>query len=174
MSDASRAPTTTQRFTLNAHPPVRPLAIAAGSAVAGAVLLVLWRAHGLPVVAAWLAGLLLVLGLGLLLVALVLTARLRTEVRLGDDTITVRRHGDERSVAWRDVTEVDLTHPRLSLLTQDRRGGLLVVNPRQPSDPVFSALVDQVRRRLDSDRGYHDEPLGQTLPERTDPSSSEA
>jgi hypothetical protein len=159
MSNSSASPSTTQRFTLNAPPPVRPLAIAAGTVVVGAVLLVLWRALTLPVAAAVLAGLLLVLGLALALAALLLTARLRTEVSLGPDAVSVLRRRQERSVSWREVTEVSLTHPRLALMTDDRGGGLVVVNPRQPSDPVFAELVDQVRRRLDADRGYRDEPV---------------
>lgn len=159
MSDSSLAPTT-QRFTLNAAPPVRPLAIAAGTVVVGAVLLVLQQALELPTALAVLAGLLLVLGVALALAALLLTARLRTEVTLSPDAITVRRHGQERSVPWREVTEVSLGHPRLGLLTEDRTGGLVVVNPRQASDPLFAALVDQIRRRLDANRGYTDDPAG--------------
>ncbi|WP_375424249.1 hypothetical protein [uncultured Friedmanniella sp.] len=148
-----------QRFTLNAPPPVRPLAIAAGTVVVGAVLLVLWHGLSLPLAAAVLAGLLLVLGVALVLAALLFTARLRTEVRLYPDAITVRRRDQERSVSWREITEVSLTHPRLALLTAERTGGVVVVNPRQASDPVFSSLVEEVRRRLDADRGYSDQPL---------------
>lgn len=161
MSDSSLTSPATQRFTLNARPPVRPLAIGAGTVVVGAVLLVLWQALALPTAVAVLAGLLLVLGLALVLAALLLTARLRTEVKLYPNAISVVRRGQERSVSWREVTEVSLTHPRLSLLTEDRAGGLVVVNPRQASDPVFADLVDQVRRRLDADRGYTDGPLSQ-------------
>jgi hypothetical protein len=160
MDESSPTPPSTQRFTLNAPPPVRPLAIAAGTVVVGAVLLVLRQALELPVAVAVLAGLLVVLGVALVLAGLLLTARLRTEVTLYPNAIHVRRRGEERSVSWRDVTEVSLTHPRLSLLTEDRSGGLVVVNPRQASDPVFADLVDQVRRRLDADRGYSDGPTG--------------
>lgn len=159
MSNSGASPSTTQRFTLNAPPPVRPLAIAAGTVVVGALLVVLWRAVALPAAAAVLGGFLLLLGVALALAALLLTARLRTEVKLHPNAISVQRRGKERTVSWREVTEVSLTHPRLSLLTDERGGGLVVVNPRQPSDPVFSELVDQVRRRLDADRGYRDEPV---------------
>lgn len=160
MDDLTPPPPSTQRFTLNAPPPVRPLAIAAGTVVVGSVLLVLRQALALPFAVAVLAGLLLVLGVALGLAALVLTARLRTEVKLYPNEIHVLRRGQERSVSWGEVTEVSLTHPRLSLLTADRSGGLVVVNPRQASDPVFAGLVDQVRRRLDADRGYSDDPAG--------------
>ncbi len=148
-----------QRYTLNARPPLRPLAIGAVTAVVGAALLVFWQALTLPVAVAVLGGLLLVLGLALALAALLLTARLRTAVTLFPHAISVVRGGKERSVPWREITEVSLTHPRLTLMTDDRTGGVVVVNPRHVSDPVFSDLVDQVRRRLDADRGYTDEPL---------------
>lgn len=158
MSDASTTPGTAQQFTLNAPPPVRALAIGAGAVVVGAVLLVLWGSLELPVVLAWLAGLLLVLGLALTVAALVLTARLRTEVRLDETAITVSGRGQERSVTWPEVTKVSLAHPRLSLQTGGSSTGLVLVNPRGPDDPVFGALVERVRQRLDGDRGYRDLP----------------
>ena len=160
MSVSNPNPAPLQRFTLNASPPVRPLAIAAGTAVVGAVLLVLASVKGLPLAVSVLGGLLLVLGVALALTALVLTTRLRTEVRLYPAAITVLRRGQERSVSWREVREVSLDHPRLSLLTDDRATGLVVVNPRQASDPRFGALVAQVQQRLDADRGYTDQPAG--------------
>ena len=158
VSASSPSPAPPRRFTLNAPPPVRPLAIAAGTVVVGAVLLVVWGSADLPVAVAVLPGLLLVLGVALALAALVLTARLRTEVRLDATAVTVVRRRQERSVTWREVTEVSLTHPRLSLHTADRTHGLVLVNPRRPDDAVFAALVDQVRQRLDGDRGYSDFP----------------
>lgn len=158
MSESSPAQLPAQRFTLNARPPVRPLAIGAGAAVVAAVLLVLWQVLSLPVAVAVLAGLLLFLGVALAVAALALTARLRTEVRVDATGISVSRRRQQRSVSWREVTEVNLEHPRLSLLTGERGAGLVVVNPRPVDDPVFAGLVDQVRQRLDRDRGYTDLP----------------
>lgn len=158
MSDASTAQLPAQRFTLNAPPPVRPLAIAAGTVVVAAVLLVVWGSLELPVALAALAVLLLVLGVALAVAALVLAARLRTEVCLDATAITVVHRRQERSVSWREVTEVSLAHPRLSLITGERTTSLMLVNPRRPDDPVFNALVDQVRQRLDGNRGYRDLP----------------
>lgn len=156
MTESSPAQPPAQRFTLNAPPPVRPLAIAAGTVVVAAVLLVLWHALSLPVAVGGLAGLLLVLGVALLVTALVMTARLRTEVRLDADGIRVSRKGHQRSVSWSEVKEVGLAPPRLTLATAERGSGVVVVNPRRPDDPVFAALVEQVRERLDRNRGYSD------------------
>jgi hypothetical protein len=145
-----------QRYTLTAAPPVRPLAIAAVAVVIGAVLLVLWHSAGLSVVVGVLAALLMVLGLALAIAALVLTARLRTEVRLEPEALTLVRRGRERSVPWDQVREVTLDHPRLTVIAAEPDHGLVVVNPRPAGDPHFAALLAQVKQRLDADRGYQE------------------
>lgn len=147
-----------QRFTLHAPPPVRALAIAAGFEVVGAVLLVLWGAADLPLVVAVLGGVALAFGTVLLVAALLLTHRLRTEVRLEPDAITVVRGTARRSVPWAVVTGVTLQHPRLDVSTADPAEGVIVVNPRTEGDPLFGALLAAIRQRLDDDRGYHDSP----------------
>jgi hypothetical protein len=57
-------------------------------------------------------------------------------------------------VAWADIDNVTLTGPRLTLV---RKTGdpVVVVNPRTPADPTFTALLAALSRRLDADRGYH-------------------
>ena len=143
-----------QRYVLKATPPVRPLAIGAGSVVVGAVLLVLWRGGALPVGLAVLGGVLMVLGILLAVAAVVLAARLRTEVSLDAGSIAVVRSGQRRSLPWSEVREVALAHPRLILRTDDPARALSLVNPRSPQDPRFQALLRGVQQRLDSDRGY--------------------
>lgn len=145
-----------QRFTLNARPPVRALAIAAVAEVLGAALLVAWSVWGLPLVVALLGGLLLALGTVLVAAALVLTGRLRTEVLLSADAITVVRSGQRRSVPWNQVREVTLQHPRLHVVAADPADGLVVVSPRGQGDPSFHTLVQAVRRRLDDESGYRE------------------
>lgn len=139
---------------LNATPPVRPLAIGAGLVVVGAALLVWWRAAALPVGLAVVGGLLMVLGVLLAVAAVVLAAKLRTEVSLDARFITVVRSGQRRSVPWSEVQKVTVSHPRLSVQTEDPATGLSVVNPRSPQDPRFLALLQQIQQRLDADRGY--------------------
>jgi O-antigen ligase len=132
---------------------VRPLAIAAVAVVLGAVLLVLWRSAGLSLVVGVLGALLMVLGLALAAAALVLTARLRTEVRLEPDALTVVRRGRSRSLPWDQVREVTLDHPRLTVSAAEPDAGLVVVNPRRPDDPRFASLLSQIRQRLDAGHG---------------------
>ncbi len=154
MSDPVPTTPSSQRYVLNATPPVRPLAIGAGLVVVGAVLLVWWRAAALPVGLAVVGGLLMLLGLLLAVAAVVLAARLRTEVSLDASSITVERSGQRRSVPWSEVQQVTLAHPRLMVRTEDPSKGLTVVNPRTPQDPRFLALQQQIQQRLDADRGY--------------------
>jgi hypothetical protein len=156
VSDPRPVQPAVQRYTLTAVPPVRPLAIAAGTVVIGAVLLVLWRSAALPLVVGVLAALLMVLGLALAIAALVLTARLRTEVRLEPAAFTVVRRGRQRSVPWDQVREVTLDHPRLTVIAAEPDDGLVVVNPRPATDPRFASLLAQVKQRLDAERGHQE------------------
>jgi hypothetical protein len=156
VTDPRRDQPPVQRYTLTAVPPVRPLVIAAAAVVLGAVLLVVWHRAGLFLVVGVLGALLMVLGLALAIAALVLTARLRTEVRLEAEALTVVRRGRERSVAWDRVREVTLDHPRLTVVAGEPDDALVVVNPRPAGDPHFASLLAQVKQRLDADRGYQE------------------
>ena len=143
-----------QRFVLVARPPVRALAIAAGTEVLGALLLVGWQALDLPLVVAVLGALLLAFGTVLLAAAVVLGGRLRTLVELTPETLRVTRAGRSRSVPWAAVQEVTLNHPQLQVVTEDPAEGVVITNPRGPADPRFASLLDALRQRLDTDRGY--------------------
>jgi hypothetical protein len=103
-----------------------------------------------------LAALLMVLGVALAVAALVLTARLRTEVRLEPEALTVVRRGRQRSVPWDQVREVTLDHPRLTVIAAEPDADLVVVNPRPAGDPRFASLLAEVKQRLDADRGYQE------------------
>jgi hypothetical protein len=146
-------PRPVEQYTLKAVAPVRPLAIAAAAVVLGAVLLVLWRSAGLSLVVGALGVLLMLLGVALAVAALVLTARLRTEVRLEPEALTIVRRGRQRSVPWDQVREVILDHPRLTVVAAEPAAGLVVINPRSAGDPRFASLLVQITQRLDADRG---------------------
>lgn len=142
------------QFTLSAPPPVRALAIAAGLAVVGALLLVLWGALDWPVGLAVLAVVLLVLGVALGTAALVLTARAKSVVETDDHQISVRRAGQTTTAEWSAVAEVTVVGHRLTLRDQQGMGVVTVLNPRSRLNPVFLGLMTEVQQRLDSDRGY--------------------
>jgi hypothetical protein len=143
-----------QRFTLTAPVPVRALAIAAVTAVVGAGLAVASRMLDLGAVVLGVGLVGIGLALALVVAALVLEARARTDLSLQSDAVTVRRAGQAQRVAWADIDNVTLTGPRLTLV---RKSGnpVVVVNPRTPADPTFTALLAALSRRLDADRGYH-------------------
>ncbi|CAA9313712.1 MAG: hypothetical protein AVDCRST_MAG61-1909 [uncultured Friedmanniella sp.] len=143
-----------QRFTLQPRPPVRALAIAAVSDLVGALLLVGWGALDLPIAVAVVGALALAFGTVLVGAALVLNGRLRTQVQLAAEAITVVRGGRQRSVPWSAVEEVKLQHPQLHVVATDPADGLVIVNPRAAGDPLFASMMDAIRQRLDTDRGY--------------------
>ena len=142
-----------QRFTLTAPPPVRALAIAAVTALVGAGLMVASRGLDLgPVVlVVGLVG--LGLAVALAVAAFVLGARVRADLVMGPEAITVRRNGDVRRVPWADIDSVTLSGARLTLVRKTG-AGVVVVNPRTPTDPTFTALISAIQHRLDADRGY--------------------
>jgi Zn-dependent alcohol dehydrogenase len=142
-----------QRFTLTAPPPVRALAIAAVTALVGAALVVGSRMLdlGTTVLVVGVVG--LGLAVALAVAALVLGARSRADLVLGPDAVTIRRAGQAQRVPWADIDNVTLAGPRLTMV---RKTGadVVVINPRTPTDPTFTALLGALSRRLDADRGY--------------------
>jgi hypothetical protein len=93
------------------------------------------------------------LAVALAVAAFVLAARARADLVMESDAITVRRAGQERRVPWADIDSVTLTGPRLTLVRKTGPG-VVVVNPRTPTDPAFTALLSAIQHRLDADRGY--------------------
>ena len=142
-----------QRFTLTPPPPVRALAIAAVTALVAAGLMVASRVLDLGPVVLVIGSIGLGLAVALAVAAVVLGARARAELVLAPETITIRRAGQERRVPWADIDTVTLTGPRLTLVRK-RGDGVVVVNPRTPTDPTFTALLSAIQQRLDADRGY--------------------
>ncbi|WP_114559740.1 hypothetical protein [Desertihabitans aurantiacus] len=131
--------------------PIRALSVAAGLAVAGAVLSVaLTAATGNR----WLAapGLVLVaLGAAMLVAAVVTTSRNRAEIELDDEGYRVRNRVGERSGRWRDVSKVVLAQSgdRITFVAKDGSHVHLVC----PQGSV-DALVGEVTTLLNRDRGY--------------------
>jgi hypothetical protein len=143
------------RFTLTAPPPVRSLAISAVAAVMAAVVIVLGSALDLPH-AVTIAGVgLMIFALALAVVALVLTARLRTAFILDSESITIIKGRRRRVVRWSMIDIVRGQGPRLLLFTKPEGGSdVTVVNPSAATDTTFSALIAEIQKRLDADRGY--------------------
>src|SRR5215207_2950741 len=143
------------RFTLAAPPPVRSLAISAGSALIAAAMIVLGSALDLPQ-AVIIAGVtLMIFAVALAVVAAALTVRLRTTLILDPKSITIINGRRRRVVGWSSIEIVRRQGPRLLLITKPGSGpDLTVVNPRAGNDVMFSALITEIQKRLNADRGY--------------------
>ena len=142
-------------YVLRPTLPVPPLVVAALAALGGAVLLVLGRAASPPAAVVVAGVVLLVLGVLLMALALASLLLLRQTVVLDDRSITVRRRLGARTLAWSEVTEVQLSGQLLRLTTgEGTRGRLTVADPGGAAEPAFIQLVEAIRQRLDADRGY--------------------
>ncbi len=125
------------------------------AAVVAAAVIVLAAALDLPraVVIAGIA--VMIFAVVLAVVALVLTARLRTTLILDAQSITIITGRQRRVVAWSMIDSVKMQGPRLVLISKPEGGpDVTVINPRESTDAAFSALVTEIGTRLDADRGY--------------------
>jgi hypothetical protein len=156
VSDSGGPPPQEARFTLTAPPPVRSLAISAGAAVIGAATIVLGSALDLPRVVP-IAGVgLMIFAVALAVLALVLITRLRTTLVLDPESITIIKGRRRRVVPWSTIDTVRRQGPRLLLITKPEGGAsdATVVNPGAETDATFSALIAEIQKRLNADRGY--------------------
>jgi hypothetical protein len=143
------------RFTLTAPPPVRSLAISAVAAVIAAAMVVLGSAFDLPQVVIIVGVGLMIFACALAVVALVLTARLRTTLALDPHSITIIKGRRRQVVPWSTIEIVKRQGPRLLLITKpDGDEDATVLNPRTSNDATFDALIAEIQRRLNADRGY--------------------
>jgi hypothetical protein len=152
-SDTSRSQQA--RFVLTAPAPVRSLAISAGAAVIAAAMIVLGSALDLPLLVTIAGVSLIIFACLLAVVALVLTARLRTTLALDSESITIIKRRRRRVVPWSAIDLVKRQGPRLLLITKPGDSeDVTVVNPPTATDATFDALIAEIQRRLDADRGY--------------------
>jgi hypothetical protein len=155
VSDSGGEPPQETRFALVAPPPVRSLAISAGAAVLAAAVIVLGSALDLRRAVTVAGAALLLLAVVLAVAALVLTARLRTTLVLDAESITIIKGGRRRVVPWSMIDIVRRKGPRLLLITKPEGGAdASVLNPGPATDARFDALIAEIGRRMDADRGY--------------------
>jgi hypothetical protein len=131
------------------------MAISAGAALIAAAMIVLGSALDLPEVVIIAGVILMVFAVALAVAAIALTVRLRTTLNLDPESITIINGRRRRVVGWSTIDIVRRQGPRLLLITKPGRGSdMAVVNPRAENDVVFSALIAEIQKRLDADRGY--------------------
>ena len=147
--------TNTQQYVLGARPPVRALLIGSVTTLVGAIVVVASHAAWRSTAGTTIGAIALILGLALSLAAWLAWRRLRAVVVLDRTGVTVLRGRQRTGLAWPEIGEVRLTGPRLTLVPKDGGGGIDLVNPAEPTDPTFIALLAALRAGLDADRGYH-------------------
>ena len=131
------------------------MAISAGAALIAAAMIVLGSALDLPQVVIIAGVILMIFAVALAVAAIALTVRLHTTLILDPESITIINGRRRRVVGWSTIDIVRRKGPRLLLITKPGRGSdMAVVNPRAENDVVFSALIAEIQKRLDADRGY--------------------
>jgi hypothetical protein len=118
-------------------------------------MIVLGSALDLPQVVIITGVTLMIFAVALAVVAVAMTARLRTTLILDPDSITISNGRRRRVVGWSTIDIVRRQGQRLSLIAKPGSGSdVTVVNPRAETDATFSALIVEIQQRLDADRGY--------------------
>jgi hypothetical protein len=131
------------------------MVVAAASALLGVALLVLWSLELLHGFGLAVGASLMILGVGLVIVAVLLNRRLHRTLILTPTAITLVRGRARRTLKWSDIERVSLTGPRLVLVTKPGSGrSAAVINPGGHSRQSFAALIEAIRGKLDTDRGY--------------------
>jgi hypothetical protein len=143
------------RFALAPPPPVRSLAISAVAALIAVVMIVLSSALDLPAAVTIAAVVVMTFAIVLALVALILTVQLRTTLILDSRSITIIRRRHRRVVPWSVIDSVKMQGARMLLITEPEDDpDAAVLNPPGSNDATFAALVTEIQRRLNADRGY--------------------
>ncbi|HMR50442.1 MAG TPA: hypothetical protein PKE40_14590 [Arachnia sp.] len=95
-----------QTYLLKPPPPVRAYGIAAVASLLGAMFLVFSLTNGWHAFFTVLAGIILLLGIGLLVVAMIATQRNTVRVVLDDDGYRIEGTVQSHDGRWRDVSKV--------------------------------------------------------------------
>ncbi|MGI8459137.1 MAG: hypothetical protein ACR2LI_13640 [Propionibacteriaceae bacterium] len=148
------APTADQTFLLRPRPPLRGLAISAVAILVGVVVLVAASEFGWPPAASWVG---LTLGFAGVLVgvaAWVSARRLRSEIVVRTNGLTVAGARGRTTLPWSEIEGVTAIEHQLILNRTDGGPEVVIINPRGGREPAYPALVEAIRRRMDADRGY--------------------
>ena len=102
---------------------------------------------------------LMIFAVMLAVVALVLTLRLRTTLVLDPKSITIIKGRRRQVVQWSMIDVVRRQGSQLLLITKPEGvPDVTVLNPRAETDATFAALIAEIQKRLNADRGYRQIP----------------
>ncbi len=140
-------------FEIPGRPHLRTLAIAAGVAVLGMLLLTLtalfdWGQGGVTLGVA-LAG----LGIGLVIVSQESARRSGVKARLDDQGFVLASNRTHYAKAWKDIAKVTMSANRLTLKQTDGHEVAIVAPPGSRPEEL-DRLAHALATHLDADRGY--------------------
>ncbi len=145
MNSASSA----ARFRLPVQPPVRQLLIASMSATVGSIEVLVWALFRLPAYVLAAGVVLIAVGVGFAVAALIRYRSLRWVVYLDSDGLTVVYRTRRREVAWTDTASVELVSGRLLILPRDGSRPLaLPVDRTRSAQRAASEVVREIDVRL--------------------------
>ena len=135
-------------YLIQPRPPVRAFAIAAVATLLGALLLVAALNSGWHVIVAILAGLVVLAGVGLLVVAFLSMGRMAVEVTFDDDGYRVDGREVEGEGQWIDVTKVTQTQSgnRITIHHGPSRATYLMFPGNDPAQ--VEQIIEDLRARL--------------------------
>lgn len=136
---------------LSPRPPVRAVAIAAGVALLGVLLVVAPGLFGWSAYLIVSGVLLLIVSVVLGVVAFGVNARMRVRVTMDDEGYAITGPTLPQRGRWTDVTRVTQAPGRLVLHEDERR--VTLIDP-SGSDAALTTLGAEIGRYLDRSRGY--------------------
>ncbi|MDO4718029.1 MAG: hypothetical protein Q4B08_10765 [Propionibacteriaceae bacterium] len=141
-------------YVLQPRPPVRAFLLAALITSVSAIMIVVSRMSGWPVVVPILFGVLLVAGTVLASAGFASMKRRQVYVWLDDEGYRIAGNGQERSGAWRQITRLTETTDgrHITIYSTDAETHLLC--PSGTSAPQFRSMLADMARRLDRAHGY--------------------
>ncbi len=140
-------------YVIKGRPKVRSLAIAAGVAVAGMLLVLLGTLFNwgeIPAIGGLgMAG----VGIGLALTTQEAARKASVEARMNADGFLLASSRTQFGLEWKDVSRVSMRGPELVL--RDKKGHEIKVVAPPGSEPgELEGLAQAMARRLDESRGY--------------------
>ncbi|MCW5950698.1 MAG: hypothetical protein KIT69_00290 [Propionibacteriaceae bacterium] len=145
------------------RPPVRAFGVAAVLALVGLGFFMAPELFGWHDILRAIGIVFILLGFGILALAIVAMQRMKVEIILDDDGYRVIGPFGARTGGWADVVRVTRATGRIVLYGRDERRTVIAMPRGGVGD--LNALGTDIARHLDAHRGYGSVPLGGLDPE---------
>ncbi|MDO4784041.1 MAG: YcxB family protein [Propionibacteriaceae bacterium] len=141
-------------YVLQPRPPVRAFLLAALATSVSAIMIVVSRMSGWPLVVPILFGVLFVAGVALASAGFTSMRRRQVYVWLDDDGYRIVGNGQERKGSWKQIRRLTETTDgrHITIYADDAETHLLC--PSGTSAPQFRSMLTDMAHRLDRAHGY--------------------